>query len=360
MVVILALLAAKPARCQGSASSSEPSKAGNDATDENLSRTLNSIRVQSTLVVVPVSVASPSGEFVDDLRQTDFRVLDDGVPQKITRFGQATEPVAAVVVIQANDSVEPLIDQVHPLGPLLSNLLLGSNGKVAVITYADQVRVVQGFSSDQATLAKTLSQIKANGNKARLNDALGSAVVMLARRTRADRRVIIVVSDGFDLGSATNRAQVLRAATGANVAIYGLRYGKVESTLKHYENSEPSLPPPSGVPPPASTPSAASATDGMNLTPLVGIPFGVAKSEVHRNLLHWYAGYTGGVSYTSSKKDDLQYQLQQIALEINNQYVLAYVPSTLKTAGFHRIRVTVSKPRLRVRARAGYFYGVPE
>ncbi|MGH7869531.1 MAG: VWA domain-containing protein, partial [Candidatus Dormibacteraceae bacterium] len=266
----------------------------------------------------------------------------------------------AVLVVQANEDVAPLLDQVHPLEPLLSDLLLGPSGEAGVITYSDQVQVVQDFSSDPPTLARTLGQIKASGSKARLNDALGRAILMLVNRTKIDRRLIIVLSDGLDRGSATQREQIVRAATDAGVVIYGLRYGKVESALKRNEASAPSLPSPSGVPPPASTPSAASTTDGMSLAPLAGLAFGVGSATVHRNLVRTYARYTGGVSYTNSDKDTLQNQLQRIALEINSQYILAYVPSTLSKAGFHTIRVQVSQPKVRVRARAGYFYGAPQ
>ncbi|MGH9432434.1 MAG: VWA domain-containing protein [Terriglobia bacterium] len=358
IVVILPLLAAKPALPQDPSSALNPSVAGQNRTGAVHYRTLSSIRVQSSLVVVPVTVMSPSGDFVENLSQTDFQVLDDGVPQRITRFGLVMEPVAAVVVVQANEAVAPLLDQVHPLGSLFSNLLLGASGEAAVITYSDRLQVVQSFSSDASTLAQTLTEITASGSKARLNDALGRAILMLANRAKVDRRAMIILSDGSDRGSATTRSQILRAATAANVAIYGLRFGAIEASLKR--NATPAPPQPSAVPPPASTPSAASATDGINLAPLAGLALGVGSAAVHKNLLHWYAGYTGGVSYTNSKKDSLQNQLQRIALEINSQYVLAYVPNTLDKTGFHRIRVKVSQPKLRVRARAGYFYGLPE
>ncbi|MGH9455280.1 MAG: VWA domain-containing protein [Terriglobia bacterium] len=360
MVVVLPLLAAPAGWPQSPPSALKPTPAQQKPGGPVRYPTLSSIRVESSLVVVPVTVMSPSGDFIENLSQDDFRVLDDGAQQRITRFGLATEAVAAVLVVQANEDVAPLLNQVHPLEPLFSDLLLGPSGEAAVVTYSDQVQVVQDFSGDPPTLAKTLGQIKASGSKARLNDALGRAILMLVNRTKIDRRLIIVLSDGLDRGSATQREQILRAATDAGVVIYGLRYGKVESALKRNKASAPSLPPPSGVPPPASTPSAASTTDGMNLAPLAGLAFGVGSATVHRNLVRTYARYTGGVSYTSTDKDTLQNQLQRIALEINSQYVLAYVPSTLSKAVFHTIRVQVSQPKVRVRARAGYFYGAPQ
>lgn len=78
-----------------------------------------------------------------------------------------------------------MLDEVHPLGVLFSNMLLGSAGEAAVVTYANKSQVVQNFSSDPATLAKTLRQITLGGSKVHLNDALARAILMLASQTKA-------------------------------------------------------------------------------------------------------------------------------------------------------------------------------
>ena len=58
------------------------------------------------------------------------------------------------------------------------------------------------------------------------------------------------------------------------------------------------------------------------------------------------------------KTHAFQDTLQQIFLDINSEYVLTYLPNTLKQEGFHRIQLQVSRPWLKVHTRAGYFYGV--
>jgi hypothetical protein len=80
---------------------------------------------------------------------------------------------------------------------------------------------------------------------------------------------------------------------------------------------------------------------------------------MRRNLLGQYAGYTGGIVYTNGRERAVQDQLQNIALAVNGQYDLAYVPAALNNAGFHTLKITVSQPELRVRTRAGYFYAPP-
>lgn len=318
---------------------------------------LHAIHVQSPLVVAPVTVIDASGNFVENLKKSNFSVLDDGVPQSITRCELTMEPMAAVIVIQANNGVAPLLDAVHPLGPLFSDLLLGAPGRAAVITYADKVQVVQDFSNDPATLAATLHRISANGGRARLNDALERAVSMLAERKRPERRVIIVISEGFDRGSATTAAEVVRAASESNVEIYGLRFNLAETTFKKDETSGMFDHTLTACPPgPPGTPLTACRYR-LNLVPFAILALQTGVKEMRVNVLQQYAGYTGGVVYTHVKKRSLQNQLQNIALDINSQYILTYVPNTLKEIGFHPIQIEVSRPDLEVRTRAGYFYG---
>ena len=81
------------------------------------------------------------------------------------------------------------------------------------------------------------------------------------------------------------------------------------------------------------------------------------RSELAKNLLQSYAGYTGGVFYSHWSKTAIQNQLDRISSEVRSQYEIAYVPSTLNQTGFHRIEVRVHQPGMKVRARAGYFNG---
>lgn len=315
------------------------------------------IHIQSPLVVLPITVTDRTGNFVLTLKKSEFQVLDDDTPQKIASFSLRMEPVAAVIVVQTDAGVAPLLNAIHPLAILFSNLLLGPAGEAAVITYANKVRIIQSFSSDPATLDGSLKAITASGGKARLDDALLRAVQMLANQTEAKRRIIIVCSDGFDSGSKTGHLEVIRDATDGGVSIYGLRFDPTYEIWKQNDSSGPSQNTPnygamSGNP---SEAMAGSSGGGDILAPAV-IALELGRSALRRNALQQYAQFTGGAVYKHWKAQTLQDQLQQIALEINSQYTLAYVPTTLSKAGFHSIQVEVTKPGLEVRTRAGYFY----
>src|SRR6266516_989817 len=129
------------------------------AQEEKARQQAAKIRVQSPIVTAPVTVLDSSGEFIYDLDEKDFQVLDNGVPQKIDRFDTETETVAAVILVETNEAVAPLLPQVKPLGSMFSSLLLGPKGEAAVILFDDRVRVAQDFSNDGDKLAAALRSV---------------------------------------------------------------------------------------------------------------------------------------------------------------------------------------------------------
>lgn len=320
------------------------------------------IRVPSNLVTTPVAVIDRSGQFVYNLGVNDFEILDNGVRQHIQSFDTEMRPLALVIVIETNRNTAALLDQVHPLASMFSSLLVGKQGEAAVIFYNDRVTVGQDFTNDSDHLAATFRDFTARSDGARLNDALWRAVSMLESRPKAERRVIVAFSDGYDSGSETGKQEVVRRATSAEVAIYGLGFSPAKERLKRKPELEGPTPLDNNValPQPPNTIRTPSNSTNQYQTPVPVIPIMVASGQVIRSALaksslEFYAGYTGGVFYSHWSDKKLQDQLNRIASEIQSQYELAYVPDTDAVAGFHRIEVHLLRPGLKARARAGYF-----
>jgi VWFA-related protein len=320
------------------------------------------IKVPSNLVTTPVAVIDRSGQFVYDLSEKDFEILDNGVKQHIQSFDSEMRPLALVIVIETNRDTAALLEQVHPLASMFSSLLVGKQGEAAVVLYNDRVTVGQDFTNDSDRLATTFRDFTARSDGARLNDALWRAVSMLEARPKAERRVIVAFSDGYDSGSQTGKEEVVRRATSAEVAIYGLGFSLAKERLAR----KPELPPPTAIdnnvalPTQPNTIPTPSRSTNQYETPVPVIPILVASGEMIRSVLakstlEYFSGYTGGVCYSHWSDKKLQDQLNRVASEIQSQYELAYAPDTLGVAGFHRIQVHVRRPGVKVRARAGYF-----
>lgn len=321
------------------------------------------IRVTSNLVVTPVTVLDSKGEFVYDLAESEFQLLDNGAAQRIVSFESEARPIAMVIVVQTSRRVEALLGDVRPLAPMFSSLLIGEQGQGAVIAYSDRVRVAQDFSGDSDQLKATFQAIAGQGLESRLNDALMRAVALLETRPKTDRRIIVAFSDGYDSGSETKSEEVIRRATGSEVAIYGLGFNPGRALLSR----KPELPPPGPLDtnvtrptPPGTIPTPSTSTHVYDAPiPIVDIMVATGetiRSAVASSLLEFYAGYTGGVFYSHWKKKAVEAQLSRIGAEIHSQYELAYAPDPLAEGGFHRIQVKVRRPGVKVRARAGYFF----
>src|SRR5438034_6561430 len=324
---------------------------------------LAKIRVQSPLVTAPVTVLDSAGGFVYDLEEKDFQVLDNGVPQRIDRFDVETDTMAAVILVETNQAVAPLLPQVKPLGSMFSSLLLGPKGEAAVVFFDDRVRVAQDFSGDSDQLAAALRSVSPRGDQARLNDALSRAIAMLEKRPREEHRVIVAFSDGFDRGSEAQRDEIVRRATASEVTIYGLGFSPAQALLLQKPQYQPESPLDTNVarPLPPGTVHTPTTSEQVWGTPVPVVPIMIATGQIIRStlassLLEFYAGYTGGVFHSHWSKTALQEQLIKIASEVHSQYELAYVPDTLSQTGFHRIEVQVKRPGVKVRTRAGYFY----
>jgi len=340
-----------------------------DLPADNSTKPAASIRVESSLVTTPVTVIDKSGEFVSDLDEKDFKLLDNGTTQRIERFEVSSEPIAVVIVVQTTDSVKSLLGQVRPLGPVFSDLLLAPSGEAAVISFSDEVKLLQKFSSDRDRLKATLQRLDSYGSKPRLNDALMQGLALLETRPKPERRLMVVFSDGTDHGSENDKADVVRRATTDGTTIYGLHLSRVEALLRDTPDQGHPMDPldanvarplPPGVAPTPTNSANVWSPEGGSVNDN-GIPFltaagGTVLSAFVRNPLELYAGYTGGVYYSHWSASALQDQLNRVCSEVHSQYEIAYIPSNLADTGFHSIRVQVDKPGLKVRTRAGYFY----
>ena len=327
------------------------------------------LRVQSNMVTTPVTVINrATGEYVYNLTKDDFRIYDNGIQQQIQRFDWASHKLATVLVIQNSNSIAPLLGDVKQLAPLFSQLMLGPNGESAVLFFSDNIQKVQDFSNSDDVLDKSLHSIKPGGTKARLNDALMQAMNMLEPRPRDERRVIVVLSTGYDSGSVSAKDEVIRRASASEVEIYGLGLSLAKGFWNRKPEPQVAMDPLDQnvtgphIPGTVQTPSASTQQRGVPTNPTQGIEAiaRAGKSKVFDNDMETYTHYTGGVFYAQWSSSALQMNLSKIASEIHGQYEVAYVPDNLAKVGFHRLEVKVNRPDVKVRARPGYFYLGPK
>jgi VWFA-related protein len=315
-------------------------------------------------VTTPVTVFDTGGQFVYDLDRNEFNIYDNGKQEDIRSFDSEMRRLSLVIVVETNDSTEPFMDSVKPLGSMFSEMVMGPQGEVAVLTYSDRVDLALDFTTDGDKLDNVLRGLHGRGGGMHLDDAIIRALSMLNYRPKEDRKVAIVFSDGFNIGSKMSRAEIVKGAMNSNITIYHLGFSPVKGLWKREaKDPQPDLVAESVArtmgPNQAPTPTNEMNTWDTGDVNLFGILLGLGeqlKKPIFKDSMIYFARYSGGQSYQKWGKDTVQQALNQIATEIHSQYELTYAPEKPIQVGYHNIRVEVRRPGAKVRSRAGWFY----
>ena len=336
-------------------------------------------KVQSLLVNTPVTVRNASGQMVHNLQASDFRILDNGVPQKITHFDLGGDPISLVVVVETSSRIAPILPEIRKSGILISQTVMGPTGEAAVLGFDSRIAKLQDFDDSTDALENTLSTLQEGDESVRLFDAMSKAVEMLKQRPEVSatdlgkRRVMLVLSEAHDSGSEEKLGEVLRRAQLANVAIYTVGISGAKADLKRNPDDNYKKPPrvtPEGtysVPPPPGTVETPTTEmqqqqAGAPLAAAVALAVWVvqhAKDKVTSRQLEIASAATGGVHASAWKQQTLEKVIDEIGGELHAQYTISYAPTGTDGEGYHEIAVELNRKDLSVRARPGYYVAGP-
>jgi VWFA-related protein len=331
------------------------------------------IKVRTLLVNTPVTVRNEKGQMVDDLEASDFRVTDNGTPQRITHFNLGGDPISLVVVVETSSRIGPILPQIRKTGILISQTVTGPTGEGAVVGFDDEVTMLLDFTNSADAMEKTISGLREGASGSKLFAAMSKAVEMLSRRPEVSetdlghRRVMLVMAEAHDSGSEEKLGEVLRRAQLANITIYAVGISGVKADLQRKPDyKEPPRATPEGTfgMPPApgtvQTPTTDANAQGVNLLGLAVWAVMHAKDKVTAHQLEIAAAATGGQHVSTWKNRTMEKVIDEMGGELHSQYTLTYTPSGAVESGYHEIHVTVDRKDVNVRWRPGYYLAAPE
>jgi VWFA-related protein len=315
------------------------------------------VRVNVDWVTMPVTVRNGKGELVLNLGEKDFRVVEDGVEQKIEHFDLGEDPMSVVIVVENSSRVEPMLPAVRKTGILFSQMLMPGDVQAALVTYDDAPHVLQPFTASGEAIERAMNHLPPGLSGAMLFDALSEGVDLLSRQPKNRRRILLVMAEATDTGSETK----LRAAQLQNVTIYSVGLSTTAAQLRAAPR-EPTSPYPPGiipVPGPPGLPQtpeiAQTGNSGADLGALGIWIVQHVKDSLKDHVLEVAANATGGEHVAAFKDNSIEKAVSRIAGELHAQYTLGYRPTSGDLPGFHNISVNVDRSGLKVRSRPGYY-----
>jgi VWFA-related protein len=175
------------------------------------------------LVVAPTTVTDSKGHNIDGLTPEDLILYDNNVPQK-TQMDWMKYPIDLVVAVQTSANSGAVIDKLGGSGILFTDLLAADAGETAVISFSDEVKVHQEFTSNPDFVIHSLRMLRKEGGNAHILDALHQALWMLEQRPPGRRRIILMIAERRDRSSKTKLPQVVEQVERLNAAVYWLTF----------------------------------------------------------------------------------------------------------------------------------------
>ena len=231
------------------------------------------------------------GRPVNDLQESDFKVLDDGKPVKVAKFEHvANLPLSIGLAIDTSESMRPRMSEAQKAASAFFANVLHAGDKAFVVAFDLRPEMVQKWSPNGGDLSAGLAKLR-TGDSTALYDAVAFSLYNFAGVK--GRRALIVLTDGRDTSSKLTFDQTLEYARRAGVPIYGIGIG-----------------------------IAPTAVD-------VRFNFGKLCNE------------TGGTVFYIDQASDLKRIYDQIESELRSQYLLAFYPPDDAGAKFHEVTVQV-------------------
>ncbi len=292
-------------------------------------------RVKVDMVVLSFTVTDSKGKYINGLKHTDFRVLEDGIVQKLATFAEGNKPPLQIL---DDGSTKPILMSESGQPDARTDAFVGTNvfvlfdtsnymyrgfvyasdaiadfirgldraDSVAVYTFSRNLTRAADLSKDRVQAIDGLRKAVAGDDSALYN------ALLLTLRDAAKvpgRKVIIVFSNGPDNGSMVAPDDVRAVAEDEGIPIY------VISTSE------------------------------------------VSKDSISSGVFRRISGRTGGRAYFAKTWQKQVEAFENIREDLGNSYTVTYYPATNPNEGFRKIAVEITSDpgkKLRVRARPGY------
>jgi VWFA-related protein len=280
------------------------------------------IKTQVSLVNLFVTVRDKSKRIVTDLKQDDFKVLEDNQDQKIAFFSkEVTLPITIGLLLDTSGSEQYMLGAIQDGATRFLNRVMRKGDEAMVISFDLDVDLLSDFTDDRSQLDRAIRKAKINtGGSNPINPGtiptrgggtnFYDAIYLACNdklSSEAGRKAIVVLTDAEDTGSKVRLEEAIEAAQRTDTVVHIL----------------------------------------LVYDPRQGANAGVAKKITDE---------TGGRMIVVNSEKHLEQAFDQISEELRSQYTLGYYPTNSTRDGkFRKIKIDTANKDLKVLARKGYY-----
>ena len=303
------------------------------------------IKVETNLVMLPVSVLDRDERFISNLDQQDFQIFDNGVQQKIEYFQSVESPFTIILLIDVSPSTQYHIDEIQDAAIGFINQLRPED-KVMVVSFDENVHVLSPITNDRKVLEEAILQTDFGGGTS-LFEAVDFVINRELKQIEG-RKAVVLFTDGVDTTSYRASYQTtVHDAQETDALIYPIRYDTYRPPQPQQTQQEQQQ---QGV---GGSSRTSVTIGGRNV--LLG-PASREEHEAGKRYLEELARNSGG--RTVEVLNNLSGAFSKIADELRRQYSIGYYPEKTGPKGERRqIRVRVMRQNVVVRTKSGYIVG---
>ena len=302
----------KPANTQTAA---PRRKAPTEEPANDLASRQPTLRVDTNMVLINVTVTDPLNRFVTGLEAENFKLFEDKSEQRIASFASEDAPLSVGLVFDASSSMGSKLQKAR-LATAQFFKTANPEDEFFLVQFNDKPEMIQGFTTNTEEIQNRLTFTQAKGRTALL-DGIYMALNHM-KKARNTRKAILVLSDGGDNSSRYTETEIKNLVREADVQIYAI--GLFEGM------------------------------SGRSRTP---------EEMSGPGLLNDIAEQTGGRHFPVENINDLPDVAAKVGMELRNQYVIGYIPTNTNRDGkYRRVQVKINPirglPTLRAFWRQGY------
>ncbi len=293
------------------------------------------LKLGTRLVNTLFSVTDKQNRYVDNLKQEDLQVFENGQLQTIFTFKKEFDlPLTMAIMVDVSGSEQYVLPQLKDAGAhFIDSVIRTGKDTAAIIKFEGEATLMQTLTSNKNRLRKGLEEIAyiappgqyggtpgINGGSRQGGTSLWDSVIaacadLLAKE--AGRKTIVLLTDGVDTTSRMKLNDAINEALRAEVVIYAIGIGDPASGGTFIGN-------------------------------------GVNEGELRK-----LTEATGGRAVIPNSRRDLDSAFAQLEQDMRQQYLLAYEPSNETPDGsFRKIEIKVPKLKekeFKIRHRRGYY-----